>query len=358
MSLKNKFAVDRPFEETTIGVCLPGTWEMFMFCSALEAGGAKLLCCPFFCSPEVGIELLKNQRVKLLDTRHAAKCVRLSDFIHDTAGFLGKDLFNQKNSVKGIVEQTGSGIKFYEKKEAQRILDKPVLNLDSSYVKRKRENQMATGLGLIEALLKLHVFLPGKKVLVIGFGNIGVGCATYLKNIQCDVAVFDVDTSKRAEALSLGFGVDEMKDLIPQADIIVNATGSSAPVLKKEDLKNLKNHAVLANMGGVGWDREYLLSKPVQKVGRGILKVQLNSEKAVYEMAGGSLVNFALASGTDTETMDMVFSLGALGMQYLVKNYRTMPKGLLPIPDDVQKEHLQLVAKISARKVAPKDKEE
>jgi adenosylhomocysteinase len=352
LRLRRELTISRPFKGLKIGICLPGTWEAFMYCSVLEAGGGNLFFYPFFCSADVGLELLKLPNVTIFDKHNATSFVRQSDFIHDTAGFLGDIALKQKNCIKGAIEQTASGVMFYEKMDSLKLLNLPVFSLDSSFVKRKCENQMATGLGLIEALLKLHVFLPDKHVLVLGFGSIGIGCASYLSAIGCKVDVYDISFEKCSEAISQGFNSDELDNIISKADIIVNATGSSTPVLDKEKVNKLKNGAILANMGGIGWDRKYLLSRHTQKVGLGITKIFLKEDKSIYEMANGNLVNFSFGSGTDTETMDTVFSLGVMSMQYLVDNYNLAPKHLQPIPDIVQKKHLQYIANVSARQIS------
>lgn len=351
MNLKLKLTRDRPFDGIKIGTCLPGTWESFMFHSTLEAGGAHIACYPLFCLPEVGIEFLKSDNIRLYGQNDFYKCIMDSDFVHDTAATFGEAIINSHNKVKGVIEQTASGTYFYEKSDKNGLLRQPVFNLDSSHVKRVGENQMATGLGLIEALLKLHIFLPDKQVLILGFGNIGFGCASYLKRIGCKVSVFDINPKKTADAEGIGYPIGDLEDLLPQADIVVNTTGSPTPVLKANELEKLKSGTILANMGGYGWDREYLLDKYIQNVGDHVLRVSLNHAKCIYELAAGSPVNFVLASGTDMETMDLVFSLAIMVMQYMVENSQSLPAHLLSIPKEIQEKHMQQIAKISARKV-------
>ncbi|RLI43813.1 hypothetical protein DRO69_08790, partial [Candidatus Bathyarchaeota archaeon] len=75
-----------------------------------------------------------------------------------------------------------------------------------------------------------------------------------------------------------------------------------------------------------------------------------NNYKYIYEIAQGFPINLILASGTDTETMDVVFSLGILALQYLVKNYSSLPKNIQLIPKEIQLKHLEQVARLSERK--------
>ena len=321
-----------------------------MFLSVLQAGGARLLYYPAFCKPEVELELMRNNVAELFDNSNYERCVEESDLVYDTTGFLGKVIVQRQVPVKGIIEHTASGISVYKDFATRNVLRQPVLDLDSSYAKRVGENKLATGLGLIEALLRLHLFLPNKQMLVLGMGNVGSSCARYLRGIGCKVAVFDVDSDKMTQAEKLGYQIGALDELLPLADIIVNATASSDPVLKATELEKLKSGTILANMGGNGWDRTVFNDKKMQVVGDCIRKIFLKDSLYVYELAQGFPINFALASGTDAETMDVVFSLSVLALEYLVNNYDSLPKTLQPIPEEIQNRHLELVERYSRRK--------
>lgn len=340
----------RPFEGLKIAVYLPGTWECLMFMSVLEAGGAQILDYPIFCKPDVGLELLRNRSIKLVNMGNLKSSVGKADFIYDTTAFMSKVAVRDKAPVKGIVEQTASGIPIYKDFESKNLLRQPVLDLDGSHVKRVGENRLGTALGLVQALLRLNIFLPDKHVAILGFGNVGFGCAMYLKRLGCEVTVFDIDPEKTGEAEKAGYQTGKLEEILPLVDIVANATGSYEPVLKEKDLRLLKKGAILANIGGWGWDRTYFLDKRSQRVGDWVQKIWLDRDRYVYELADGFSVNFFLASGTDAETMDIVFSLGVLALEYLVSDYDSLPHRLLPIPEELQKKHLEEVGKISARK--------
>jgi adenosylhomocysteinase len=349
MSLRVELSAKRPFEGYRLGVCLPGTWESFMFLSALGAGGASLLYYPMFCSADVGLELLKSDSVRLFNAKGVGKIVRNSDFVHDSTAFLGRLVVRQQAGTKGIIEQTASGTSVYREFEAKGLLRQPVFDLNASYVKRVGENKMATGLGLVEALLRLHIFLPSKRVLVLGYGSVGEGCALYLKGLGCKVSVYDIDRERVVEAEKSGCEVGDLERFLPEADVVVNATGSFSPVLGGKELGALKSGAILVNMGGAGWDRQFFNGKRKIEAGDWITKVFLGESTYVYEVARGLPVNFLFASGTDAETMDVVFSLSVLALEYLVQNYGSLPKTLQPIPEEIQRRHLDMVAKYSKR---------
>jgi adenosylhomocysteinase len=320
-----------------------------MFLSALEAGGASLLYYPMFCRPEVGLELLKSDSVRLFGVKDVGKIVSDSDFVHDSTAFFGRQVVGRRAETKGIVEQTASGTVVYREFQAKGLLRQPVLDLDSSYAKRIGENVMATGLGLLEALLRLHVFLPSKRVLVLGYGSVGKGCASYLHHLGCELSIYDIDQERMAEAEKPGYKVGDLEQLLPRADIVVNATGSLTPVLGAKELGMLNRGAVLVNMGGTGWDRLFFEGKRRVEAGAWVSKVFLDDSEYIYEVGHGLPVNFLLASGTDTETMDVVFSLSVLAFEYLVNNYGSLPKTLQPIPVEIQRRHFDLVAKYSKR---------
>lgn len=337
------------FQDLKLGICLPGTWESYMFLSTLSAGGAEIWFYPFMCKSGVEIELLKKS-IQIAKPGSLKKQINASDFLYDSTAFFGKMVVGRDDvPAKGIVEQTASGIKIYSEYSEKGLLKQPVLNLDAAFVKRTGENQLATGLGLVEALLKLHVYLPSKRVLILGFGNVGQGCALFSRRLGCEVSIYDIDGNKMSEAEIWGYRTGDLEKLLPEADVIVNATGSFTPVLGGNQLGGLKCGAVLTNMGGLGWDRGFFDDKHKEKVGGWMLKISLDGSRYIYEMAEGLPVNFIFASGTDTETMDVVFSLSVLALEYLVKNYESLPKALQPIPEELQQRHLELVSKVSTR---------
>jgi adenosylhomocysteinase len=329
--LKGQLCKKKPFRNAILGICLPGTWETYMFLTALEAGGASVYFLPMFCKPEVLEELRKTS----IEIVRAIPLKRI-DFVHDTDAFIGRFIIKKKSKVKGVIEQTTSGVKKYLYYDQKGLLKCPVFDLNNSYIKKILENRLATGLGLIDALLKLYLFLPSKKVLIIGFGDVGFSCALYLKRLGCKVDIYDVDARKLNYAERLGYSTGGLKDLLPKADIVITATGSTSPALNDKELSMLKNGAVLANMGGKGWQRKVFRNRRVKQVGNNILKIIRDDGTCIYELAAGRPVNLVMASGSDIETMDIVFSLGVVTMEYLVKNYRALPRHVLNVPEEVQ----------------------
>lgn len=334
MNIKERLERERPFKDLRIGVCLPATWETFMLLTALKSGRASISFVPMFPAPEVFTQLLKETNIEI--KKGSRGIVMKSDFLYDCDATFGKTIVQEEADVKGIVEQTTSGIAKYKEYSDKGLLKQPVFDLNSSNIKRLRENRSAVGLGLIGALLNLHLFLPGKRVLVVGFGDVGSGCAYHLRTIGCMVSVYDCDPKKLLEARCLGYQTGSLKDLLPSADIIVTATGASTPALDWSELNFLKKGAMLVNMGGIGWSRENFVGRNIRRVGGGILKIYLDDETYIYELAKGLPANLILGYGTDIETMDKIFSLGILTMEYLVENYRSLPKEVLPIPCDLE----------------------
>jgi adenosylhomocysteinase len=304
---------------------------------ALESGGATVCFIPMFYKYDVHSELIKGINVKLGSYLDRHKFIRISDFVWDCSASFASLLINEDHEVKGVIEQTSFGVKVYKEYDSKGLLRQPVFDLDSSHTKRIRENRLATGLGLVDALLKLHIFLPDKRVLIVGFGNVGYSCAYYLKLLGCIVDVYDIDTSKMREAKAMGYHTGDLRELLPIADIVITATGSQVPALDTNDFYILKRGAILVNMGGNGWNRKAFSAMKTQKVGIEVLKVYRDNGNFFYEVARGAPINLILSSGTDIETMDRIFFIGALTMEYLVKNYSSLPKHVLPIPNEIQR---------------------
>lgn len=337
VNLRNQLKLEKPFKGLNFCVCLPETWGTFMLLWALESGGASVCFIPMFYKYDVHSELIKGINVKLGSYLDRHKFIRISDFVWDCSASFASLLINEDHEVKGVIEQTSSGVKVYKEYDSKGLLRQPVFDLDSSHTKRIRENRLATGLGLVDALLKLHIFLPDKRVLIVGFGNVGYSCAYYLKLLGCIVDVYDIDTSKMREAEALGYHTGDLRELLPIADIVITATGSQVPALDTNDFYILKRGAILVNMGGNGWNRKAFSAMKTQKVGIEVLKVYRDNGNFFYEVARGAPINLILSLGTDIETMDRIFFIGALTMEYVVKNYSSLPKHVLPIPNEIQR---------------------
>ena len=198
------------------------------------------------------------------------------------------------------------------------------ISVDSSVLKGIGENIHGTAFGLLDALSRLNIYLPDKKVAIVGFGRVGKGCARVLQKLGCKVSVKEVSKVKMLEAKYEGFDViDDLKD----ADIIVTCTGVEG-VIRSDELETLKNGAILLNLGA---EREIIVDlDPVADYGS-IKKYKLN-EKEFFLVSDGYAANLAVGYGTPIEIMDRTFSAAILALNYLKKDF----EGVIPLPKEIE----------------------
>ncbi|MFT4101998.1 MAG: hypothetical protein QM674_13365, partial [Burkholderiaceae bacterium] len=149
------------------------------------------------------------------------------------------------SQLKGVIEDTEAGHRRYI--ERLERLPCPVVSVARSPLKAAEDAAIgpSTVLSIEWSLRSADRSLPGAYALVLGYGKIGKGVATALRDKHCNVAVYDTDPIIRAQAIANGFRVPERKAALQSADLIVGASGCRS--LVKEDFSLLKNGVVLAS---------------------------------------------------------------------------------------------------------------
>ncbi|MET1124511.1 MAG: NAD(P)-dependent oxidoreductase [Archaeoglobaceae archaeon] len=260
-----------------------------------------------FSTKSEAVEWLKEKGVRVVRKRDAVK----ADCFLDCAATLSRVAEKSGKGLIKVVELTRTGEEYLKKMSRVRAI-----SVDSSRIK-EIESTYATAFGLLEALLKLNIYLPGKTVKVVGFGKVGRGCADIMRRLGCRVFVWDADGKKNLEAKFLGYGVSRDAE----ADVIVFCTDS------KPDLELVPNEAIVANMGAEMLEAEGELVKDY-----GIVKCYVRGGKKYYLLADGYAVNLALGTGTPIEVMDLTFSAAILALNKLQDDFY----GVIPLPKEIE----------------------
>jgi adenosylhomocysteinase len=236
--------------------------------------------------------------------------------------------------VDGVIELTRSGVKRLEKLDNYRR----AISVDDSVIKGLGENRFGTGWGLIDALFRLNIYLPGKKAFVIGFGRVGEGCCDALSRTGCIVRTFDVDEMRCAIAEYSGFEVVGLEEGLNTSDIIVTATGVNG-VISGKNARIIKEGAILCNMGAGRYEIDVRDFGGYRRTEITPFIMKYSGENTFYVIADGNPVNLTIGNGTAVEIMDRTFALAVLSLKYLVEREFS---GIIPTPDEVEKELLSL----------------
>ncbi|ADM08855.1 S-adenosyl-L-homocysteine hydrolase [Parvularcula bermudensis HTCC2503] len=154
-----------------------------------------------------------------------------------------------KASIKGVTEETTTGVLRLYQREKKGTLPFPAINVNDSVTKSKFDNKYGCKESLVDAIRRgTDVMMAGKKALVAGYGDVGKGSAQSLRGAGCRVMVTEVDPICALQAAMDGFEVVTMADGAAQADIVVTATGNK-DIVTIDDMRRMKDMAIVCNIG-------------------------------------------------------------------------------------------------------------
>ena len=226
---------------------------------------------------------------------------------------------------KGVSEETTTGVhRLYQMKEAGTLLV-PAINVNDSVTKSKFDNLYGCRESLADGIKRAtDVMIAGKVVVVLGYGDVGKGCAQSMRSYGARVLVTEIDPICALQAAMEGFEVTTMEEAVKEGNIFVTCTGN-CDVITLEHILNMKDQAVVCNIGH--FDNEIqvgaLESCPgVKKVNikPQVDKLILPDGKAVFVLAEGRLVNLGCASGHASFVMSNSFTNQTLAQLDLWKN--------------------------------------
>ena len=167
----------------------------------------------------------------------------------DLTAIMHKEYKDLLKDVKGVSEETTTGIKALNKMEKDKSLLVPAINVNDSVTKSKFDNLYGCRESLVDGIRRAtDVMMSGKVAIVAGFGDVGKGSAASLRHSGARVLVSEADPICALQAAMEGYEVVLMEDAIGQADIIVTATGNK-DIVTADHMREMKDRAILCNIG-------------------------------------------------------------------------------------------------------------
>jgi adenosylhomocysteinase len=152
-------------------------------------------------------------------------------------------------SLRGIVEESVTGIHRLYTMSRTNLLTVPAMNVNDSVTKTKFDNLYLAKESVMDSLKRCtDVMFGGKQVVICGYGEVGKGCSQSLKAVGCVIYITEIDPICALQACMDGFKVVRIDEVIKQVDIIITATGSKS-VITREHAEKLKTGAIVCNMG-------------------------------------------------------------------------------------------------------------
>ena len=270
----------------------------------------------------------------------------------DLTAIMHNDYKDLLKNIKGVSEETTTGIKALNKMEKEGSLMIPAINVNDSVTKSKFDNLYGCRESLVDGIRRAtDVMMSGKVAIVAGFGDVGKGSAASLRNSGARVMVTEADPICALQAAMEGYEVVLMDDAIDKADIIVTATGNK-DIVTADHMRKMKDRAILCNIGH--FDNEIqvdaLKNYKWSEIKPEVDEIELVDGKRIILLAKGRLVNLGCATGHPSFVMSASFTNQVMAQIELWNNHKNYENKVYVLPKNLDEK----VAMLHLKKVGAK----
>lgn len=333
MSLREEYGASQPLKGARIAGCLHMTIQTAVLIETLVALGAEVTwsSCNIFSTQDHAAAAIAKAGVPVFAWKGLSEeefdwCIEQTLFAFEGGKPLnmilddGGDLTNMVldrfpelvKDIRGLSEETTTGVHRLYERMKNGTLTMPAININDSVTKSKFDNKYGCKESCVDAIRRAtDVMMAGKVAVVAGYGDVGKGSAASLQGAGCRVIVTEIDPICALQAAMDGFEVKKMINAIPEANIVVTATGNK-DILTAEHFKLMKDKTIVCNIGhfdneiDMAWLNEnYGSSKVVIKPQVDLYNVDGND---LIVLAEGRLVNLGCATGHPSFVMSNSFT--------------------------------------------------
>ena len=270
----------------------------------------------------------------------------------DLTAIMHKDYKDLLRNIKGVSEETTTGIKALNKMEKEKSLMIPAINVNDSVTKSKFDNLYGCRESLVDGIRRAtDVMMSGKVAIVAGFGDVGKGSAASLRQSGARVMITEADPICALQAAMEGYEVVLMDEVIDKADIVVTATGNK-DIVTADHMRNMKDRAILCNIGH--FDNEIqveaLKNYKWTEVKPQVHEIELTGGKRIILLAEGRLVNLGCATGHPSFVMSASFTNQVIAQIELWTNFKNYENKVYVLPKNLDEK----VATLHLKKVGAK----
>ena len=330
MALREEYGDSKPLKGARIAGCLHMTIQTAVLIESLEALGAEVRwsSCNIFSTQDQAAAAIADNGTPVFAWKGETEeefwwCIEQTIFgpdgwrpnmILDDGGDLTL-LMHEKypellKDVRGISEETTTGVhRLYEMANEGKLLT-PAINVNDSVTKSKFDNLYGCRESLIDGIKRAtDVMIAGKICVVLGYGDVGKGCAQAFKGLGATIMVTEIDPICALQAAMEGYRVVDMDEACAYGDIFVTTTGN-VDVITHEHMLKMKNEAIVCNIGH--FDSEIDIASLKQYTWENI-KPQVDhvifpDGKRLIVLAEGRLVNLGCATGHPSFVMSASFT--------------------------------------------------
>ena len=357
MALRSEFGATQPLKGARIAGCLHMTIQTAVLIETLTALGGEVRwsSCNIFSTQDQAAAAIAATGVPVFAWKgeteeEAVWCIKETingpdgwqpNLILDDGGDLTQIMHDDYpellGNVKGLSEETTTGVhRLYEMEKAG-SLKVPAINVNDSVTKSKFDNLYGCRESLIDGLKRAtDVMLAGKIAVVAGFGDVGKGCADSLKGQGARVMVTEIDPICALQAAMEGYEVVKMDDVASKGDIFVTTTGN-VDVITIDHMRAMKDRAIVSNIGHFDSEIQVnaLRNLAWHNVKPQVDEVEFPDGKRIILLAEGRLVNLGCATGHPSFVMSASFANQVLAQMELWDHSETYENKVYVLPKNL-----------------------
>ncbi len=373
MALREKYGESKPLAGARIAGCLHMTIQTAVLMETLIALGADITwsSCNIFSTQDQAAAAMAKRGIPVYAWKGETEeeyewCIEQTlifpdgkplNMILDDGGDLTtivhKRFPEMLAEIRGISEETTTGIHAVQRMLENNELRVPVINVNDSVTKSKFDNKYGCRESLADGVKRAtDVMVAGKTVVVCGFGDVGKGCAESLDGLGARVLVTEIDPINALQAAMEGYEVVTMEDAAPLGHIFVTTTGC-CDVIRGEDMERMRNDAIVCNIGhfDIEIDVAYLTESKTIKcerikddrdVGGPVDRYTFPDGHSILLLAQGRLVNLGCATGHPSFVMSNSFTNQVLAQMEIWQNHENYEVGVYTLPKILDEEVARL----------------
>ena len=372
MALREEYSRNKPLEGARIAGCLHMTIQTAVLIETLTALGAQVRwsSCNIFSTQDQAASAIASKNIpvfawKGMNEEEFWWCIDKTikgpdnwspNMILDDGGDLTKIMHEKYTDllkdVKGLSEETTTGVHRLKEMEKNQKLLVPAINVNDSVTKSKFDNLYGCKESLVDGIRRgTDVMMAGKIAIVAGYGDVGKGSAASLRGAGARVCITEIDPINALQAAMEGYQVVTMDDACKYGDIFVTATGNS-DVITIEHMREMRDRAIVCNIGHFDNEiqTEALNNYKWDEIKPQVDEVEFPDGKKLIVLSKGRLVNLGNATGHPSFVMSASFTNQVMAQIELWNNSSNYKNKVYVLPKKLDEK----VAELHLKKVGAK----
>ncbi len=369
MALREEYGDKKPLKGARIAGCLHMTIQTAMLMETLVELGAELRwsSCNIFSTQDHAAAAMAAAGIPVFAWKGETEeefwwCIDQTingpdgwhpNMILDDGGDLTQVMHEKypelMKDVRGISEETTTGVLRLNEMARDGKLLAPAFNVNDSVTKSKFDNLYGCRESLIDGIKRAtDVMIAGKIAVVVGYGDVGKGCAQALRGMGATVLVIEIDPICALQAAMEGYRVVTMEEAAPVGDIFVTATGN-VKVITRAHMDQMKHEAIVCNIGHFDSEIDIagIRDLPWENIKPQVDHVIFPDGKKLIVLAEGRLVNLGCATGHPSFVMSNSFTNQVLAQIELWNNYEKYENKVYFLPKKLD----EMVARLHLKKI-------